>query len=440
MVLFPMSRSEDRRRMRALSRINRAMSTSLNLPTTLTLPGARLRLSTLEAGPTEGWSWDTPAEVTVRAHGGSVAWAEPVGLAMFSAWVARRRARGWPVRIDDTVKSPYAWKSGLIPLLAGRQLPLAGKHHLPPSVFESEHTMATKIDELMEGLAIPDGSTEQAVQHAIEDLCRNVFHHASTNGEGAHVAASFDPAAGRVRIGIADCGKGIARDIRDNLGAEMTDAQAVRIAVEPEVSGSAQRGLNRGVGLYIVRRLALAAMGAFWIRTGRVLVTASSISPEESIPQVREVPAEWKGTAVAVTFHAGNIQDYPSVMASITADIEGQGPQFKDVQFFRQAPDQPGWARVLVPPDVATTALDRDRAFALAREQVAPALQSGDGVILDFSNTRIATQAFCHALVVPVCMSFGAGVLKRLHFVACSSQVTAMIRTGIHYALREHAP
>jgi anti-sigma regulatory factor (Ser/Thr protein kinase) len=358
---------------------------------------------------------------------------------MFSAWGTRRRARGWPVRIDDTLKSPYAWKSGLLAILAGRQIPPSAKHQLPPSVFVSEHTMATKIDDLMEGLAIPDGSTEQAVQHAIEDLCRNVFHHAATNGEGAHVAASFDHVAGRVRIGVADCGRGIARDIRDNLGDEMTDAQAVRIAVEPEVSGSAQLGLNRGVGLYIVRRLALAAKGAFWIRTGRVLVTASSISPEESVPHVREVTSEWRGTAVAVTFHAGNIDDYPSVMAAITADIEGQGPRFKEVQFFRQAPVQPGWTRVLVPPDVAKTALDRDRAFALAREQIVPALHSGDGVIVDFSNTKMATQAFCHALVVPVCISFGADVLRRLRFVACSSQVTAMIRTGIHYALREQA-
>lgn len=416
------------------------MSTSQDPPVTLTLPEARLRLPMLEEGPVEGWSWDAPHEVTVRVQAGPICWAEPVGLAMLSAWAGRRRARSWPVRLDDSMKSPYAWKSGLLALLAGRRPPPAGKHHLPPSLFVNEGVVATQIDDLMDGLAIPDRSTEQAVQQAIEDLCRNVFHHASTNGEGAHVAASYDPAAGRIRIGIADCGKGIARDIQENLGRDLTDVQAVRIAVEPEVSGSAQIGINRGVGLYVARRLALAAKGAFWIRTGRVLVTASALSPEDSIPKVREVPSEWKGTAVAVTFHAGNIQDYDSAMNAIKDDIEGRGPRYAEVQFFRQAPDRPGWTRWLVPPDVEKTALDRDRAFALATNQILPALNDGGGVILDFSNTKVATQAFCHALVVPVCMSFGPEVLKRLHFVACSTQVTAMIRTGVHYALREQAP
>jgi len=415
------------------------MSTLQEPPTTLTLPGPTLRLITLQDGPAEGWLWDAAGEVTVRAGAGPLSWAEPVGLAMLSAWICRRRARSWPVRLDDTLKSPYAWKSGLLAALAGKKPPPAGKHHFPLSVFVNESSAAPQIDDLMEGLGIPDQSTVQAVQHAIEDLCRNVFHHASTNGEGAHVAASYDPGSGRVRIGIADCGKGIARDMRDNRGDELSDSQAVRMALEPEVSGSEQPGLNRGVGLYVVRRLALAAKGAFWIRTGGVLVTASSLSLEDSIPQVRDLPSEWKGTAVAATFHAENIQDFAGVMTAIRDEVEGRGPRFAEIQFFRQAEDQPGRLRIPVPPDVGSMALDRNRAYALAKDQIVPALQAGGDAILDFSTTKVATQAFCHALVVPVCMSFGAEVLKHLHFVACSSQVRAMIRTGIHYALREQS-
>lgn len=415
------------------------MSTSSDLPAHLTLSAPTLHLGALQEGPPEGWLWDVRSDVTVRTSGGPLGWAEPVGLAMLSGWALHRRTRDWPLRVDDSLKSPFTWKSGLLAQLAGRPSPPAPKHVFGLSVFPTEHTLVNQIDDLMERLAIPDRATEEAVQQVIEDLCRNVFHHAATNGEGAHVAASFEPKAGRVRIGVADCGRGIAEDMRQHRGAELSDVHAVRMALEPEVSGSGMPDRNRGVGLYVARRLALAARGAFWIRTGRTLVTASSVSFEDSIPSVTEVGTAWKGTALAVTFHTGNIGDYREAMSAIRDEIEGRGPRYAEVQFFQRADDLPGRVRFSVPPDVSKMALDRDRALSLARDQIVPALRAGHEVILDFSDTKVATQAFCHSLVVPLCTDFGPGVLKRIQFVACSSQVSAMVRTGVHFALREHS-
>lgn len=417
------------------------MSTSSNPLdlVTMAIPST-LRLDVLSEGPQEGWLWNVRQEVVVRVTEGPFRWAEPVGLAMLSAWAQRRRMLGHAVRIDDSLKSPHAWKLGLLSSLGGRPLVGALANHIAPCFFTSESQMSRRIDDLIEGLAIHDGATESAVQQAVEDLCRNVFDHASTNGQGAHIAASYEPNTGRVRIGVADCGKGIARDMQETHGLELSDLQAVRMAIEPEVSGSKQPGSNRGVGLYVVRRLALAARGAFWVRTAGIRATASSLSPEESTPQLQETPSRWEGTAVAVTFTVDKIKDYRRTMDSIRDDIEGRGPHFADMHFFARAEDRPGWERVLVPPDVGKMALERDRALVLGRERILPVLSAGSNVILDFTSTKTATQAFCHALVVPICMAHGAAVLSRLHFVACSSQVEAMLRTGMHYALRENPP
>lgn len=429
-----------RRRLRELSRRECAMSTSTNPQSagTLTIPST-LRLEALSEGPQEGWSWDDSREIAVRVAEGPFRWAEPVGLAMFSAWAKRRQMLGLGVRIDDSLKSPSAWKLGLLLALAGRPQSGGLPNHIPPCSFTSESHMSGRIDELVEGLAIHDAATESAVQHAVEDLCRNVFDHASTNGQGAHIAASYEPSTGRVRIGVADCGKGIARDMQETYGSELSDLQAVRMAIEPEVSGSKQPGSNRGVGLYVARRLALAARGAFWVRTSGIQATASSLSPEDSAPHLREMPSRWEGTAVAVTFLVDKIKDYRRTMDAIRDDIEGRGPHFAEMKFFTRAEDRAGWERVSVPPDVGKMALERERALALGKERILPALSVGSNVILDFTNTKTATQAFCHALVVPICMSYGPSVLSRLYFVACSSQVEAMVRTGLHYALREHS-
>lgn len=208
------------------------------------------------------------------------------------------------------------------------------------------------------------------------------------------------------------------------------------MALEPKVSGSAIPDVNMGVGLYVVRRLAMAARGAFWIRTGRIVVSASSEAPDV---QITEAGAPWQGTAVAVTFRAGILESLMSAMSAIRADLQGHGPRYHEVQMFKRDRDRPGdlWRSLVVAPDGSTMAWERTRARGLAVEQIMPLLEQGLNVSLDFSNTRTATQAFCYALLSSLCKRFGEAVLGRLRLIACSSQVEVVIRLALNDGLRE---
>ena len=386
-----------------------------------------VRLEDLVTGPNGGWAWQEPLEagLALSVSEPPLRRIVPVGVAMFSAWADFHRRRGQAPSVDASLRSPYAYKVGLLSC-----------NLIGPSASQVESDLfAAAWEDEVNRLGIPDQETRETVRHCLEDLCRNVFQHARTRGGGAHIAASYDPSTRLVSLGVADCGRGIAEDIQENLGPELSDVDAVKLALEPKISGSHAPELNEGVGLYIVRRLALAAEGAFWVRTGRVVARASARDPSAMEPKVTEEGAYWQGTAVAVSFHSGLIDRFQQAIWDIRRSLEGAGPA--EVQFFKSAGVDPEWERVHVAPDVRNIALDRTRALELARTEVASRLARDAKLILDFSSTKTSTQAFCYALLGAVARTHGPQLLERVRFVAVSQQVRPLILMALHSGLGE---
>lgn len=211
------------------------------------------------------------------------------------------------------------------------------------------------------------------------------------------------------------------------------------MALEPEFSGdSAFDGVNRGVGLYFARRLALAASGAFVVITEQLSATASAKTPSTIDPTVGQLPQRWKGTAVAVTFSAEGA-DYDGPMTAIKDEIEGRGPRYQDIAFYAKSDGAEGWHTVRVGVDKGGFAIDRTRAEVLARDELLPRLARGEKIELDFTGVANTTQPFCHALLVPLLRSGGEDVLGRLRFIGCGARARSPIRFAISYGLNGDA-
>lgn len=103
---------------------------------------SRIRLNDLALGPPEGWSWDEggESEIGVSISPSPFLYVEPVGLAMLSAWADYQRQRlGRRVRIDTSMRTPYAYKVGLLSRLAGeRQAGPRRANLLVPTVLPVE--------------------------------------------------------------------------------------------------------------------------------------------------------------------------------------------------------------------------------------------------------------------------------------------------------------
>ena len=394
----------------------------------------KIRIDDLLAGPAEGWHWEAEGDalpIHLLCRKPPLSFVEPMAVSMLGAWAFHQRHLGREIIIDDTVKSPVAFNSGLLSAIAGRDKGPSSStdHHFVRLTFERD--ALDVLDPLVERMNLPDHAERVAV-HCLSDLADNVFHHASTRGQGAFCSIAFDRESRRVRLAVADCGRGIPASIKPNYDGALDDETSLRLALEPEFSGmSARPEVNRGVGLYVVRRLALAANGAFCAVTEGLSVRASALSPSAFIPSIFKSKRRWQGTTVAVTFIADGA-DFDGPMAAIRHEIEGCGPKYKDIQFFKKSEPTDGWTCVKIGCDRGKFAVSRERALAIA-EKNAPLLAAGAKLELDFTGIVQATQAFCHALLVTLLSHGGDRVLERLRFVGCSRHNHAPIRFAVNF-------
>ena len=403
---------------------------------------ATLGLTWLEAADASTWQWQRPATeaVIVDAPRGGLGFVEPVGAAMVSAWAAHQAAAGVALAPADNLRTPLGYATGILSRLAGRVAPLVGQTQvLPVHVAHSEDDFRA-IRDRIEGLAGHDSQTHLALAQCVEDLARNVFHHARTP-HGAHWAASIDRKSRLVRIGVADCGRGIADDIRSSFrdSTALDDATAVAMALEPRVSGSTQPGTNMGVGLHVVRHLALAGHGKFWLLTRRIRAVSSTDEPEAFAPRVQSVAGDWNGTAVAVLLQQDALPEVADVLKRLHDEIEGRAPHHGSLKFFRRlGPEDAGRTVLGIAPDTGPMACDRERALRLGRDEVAGPLATGK-VALTWEDSKVATQAFAYALLYHPVQRHGPGALERLQFIGCSPQVTTVLRMAAAVLLADHA-
>jgi len=83
---------------------------------------------------------------------------------------------------------------------------------------------------------------------------------------------------------------------------------------------------------------------------------------------------------------------------------------------------------------------NKDVARDIRVAEIIPALEKGEDVVLDFARVDAATQSFIHALISDVLRRFGADVLDRMSFKACSDTVKKMISIVVDYTQEGMGP
>ncbi|WP_431470330.1 STAS-like domain-containing protein [Sphingosinithalassobacter sp. LHW66-3] len=78
---------------------------------------------------------------------------------------------------------------------------------------------------------------------------------------------------------------------------------------------------------------------------------------------------------------------------------------------------------------------DKDAAAAIRRDTIAPRVEKGQGVTLDFNGVNLVTQSFIHALISAVLRQRGEEVLGLISFKNCGGSVRGIIETVVQYSL-----
>lgn len=76
---------------------------------------------------------------------------------------------------------------------------------------------------------------------------------------------------------------------------------------------------------------------------------------------------------------------------------------------------------------------NKDTARDIRLQEIMPAIESGEDVVLDFGRVDAATQSFVHALISDVLRKFGNDVLDRMSFKSCNETVKKIIGIVVDY-------
>jgi hypothetical protein len=82
---------------------------------------------------------------------------------------------------------------------------------------------------------------------------------------------------------------------------------------------------------------------------------------------------------------------------------------------------------------VGAFAENKDLARGIRLNEIIPALENGQDIVLDFANIEATTQSFIHALISDLIRKYGNDVLDRISFKSCNETVQKIIMIVTDY-------
>lgn len=76
---------------------------------------------------------------------------------------------------------------------------------------------------------------------------------------------------------------------------------------------------------------------------------------------------------------------------------------------------------------------NKDVARDIRKQEIIPALDKNDEVVLDFQRVNGATQSFIHALISEILRKYGTDILDRIVFKSCNDTIRQIINIVVDY-------
>lgn len=405
----------------------------------LVLPGNLTLGCCLEGADALSWHWGQQGDsVTVRSQG-PISHAEPLPLAMLAAWADHQATKGVTVLVEDSVKSEYTWKYGLLSSLAGRPPPPVGPNarFVPPTRVRNVEERQSLLSQVGPRLGLEEESQRLALEECLSEMLRNVDEHADCE-RGGFVCASHFPSLDRVSVAIVDTGLGIPTTVRNKHGLELSDDRAVDAALTFGVTGSRARRPfggsagtvdNAGIGLYMVRSASTLTGGLFAIVSGEAFARSDRIDSTAT----GRATSPWTGTAVAVTFRPSRARAALEKRRTLMPKAD------RKREIVSWGPGPAGCVSVTIRPTVSHLAEDKDAARRVRDELLMPEVRARRPVCIDLREPKVATHTFIHALLYEVIGEAGREAMRLIHVHARERQIKDVVRLVAQYAVDDAA-
>jgi hypothetical protein len=350
----------------------------------------------LRRGPEGGWEVPEEASsVRIVASRSAPGFIDLPSLTALAVWARRYAATGKRLIVDDSLKSPEMFRRGLLSALTGRMETPDPQGQAGPwrPLWIPDAAQIKPLLRRVEGSSLA-GDAKDLLLYSLGELLRNVFEH-SGSPVGASVCLAMDEV---IECFVADAGQSIPQHMR----RDTDEAISLKMALQPEVSGSLDRDRNAGLGLFVVSQHIKQLRGDFFCLSSGVVGEFLARDLGSRTPlSVSHTATCWPGTVVGFSVQASSVKyDLEMLQQILLSRLRPNAADRIRLRTLATPEEAPADAIfVEVGTDAGGFAEDKVRVAALREERVLPSLHAGRPVILDFSGVSLTTQSFVHALL-----------------------------------------
>ncbi|MFA6014086.1 MAG: DUF4325 domain-containing protein [Gallionellaceae bacterium] len=229
---------------------------------------------------------------------------------------------------------------------------------------------------------------------------------------------------------IADTGVGIRQHLSQAYPTLLNDEEAIRLAIQPEVSGTFGKQdpytnrNNAGMGLFLSSNILRRLHADMHILSGNAV---THISPMDTTSKTLDV--SWPGTFVLVTVRL----DRGTEVAYETMMQEFREQARKEVNS-RNSVTQQDRFYLSIYNYFGSFADEKSTAISYRDRHLLPAVNEGKTIVLDFQNVSSSTHSFLNALLASPIRRMGLLAYKRIRLI----NVPPDIRETIDYILDDN--
>lgn len=171
------------------------------------------------------------------------------------------------------------------------------------------------------------------LQYSVSELANNVKQHSRASG---FATAQYTARTDLIRVAIADNGIGVLQSFANNGSPhwkrELTDAQAIALALHPKVSSKSHLtsawgdSINAGVGLTLLKEFCSSTDGHFFMASGSGVCFQRA---GDNLLQQSTLQSNYRGTVCTLSFTRTKIQNFAELLHKAKQAV-GLLPRDKD--------------------------------------------------------------------------------------------------------------
>lgn len=218
---------------------------------------------------------------------------------------------------------------------------------IPLTQIRNSNELTRFITDIIPLLHLESKQTE-SIRYIVSELVRNVLEHAQAE-HGAMACAQFFQKSNTIRIGIADTGIGIKKNM-DQSHVTFDDLDAIELALTPGVTGTTRREggteLNAGAGLFFIKSIAYTNRDFLVVYSGsgmykllkrdenkRLLLHANPHLDRHS--EHKNLPF-WKGTVVGIDISLDSTSEFATLL-NLIREAYGKAVRERRKQRYKNA-------------------------------------------------------------------------------------------------------